>query len=105
MSFVTIPPCAPASGTAGNVRFVSSDDNWIVGNILPRRERQPLLPIDSDYNLVEGNTLTEGRHSLLSVRCSSYNLIPNNYFANTPQKIAEVYDCGEDTSAELSRLQ
>ena len=88
----------PASGTTGNVRFVSSDHNSIVGNTLDDGNDNLLL-IDSDYNLVEGNTLTEGRHSLLSVRCSNYNLIRNNNFANTQQKIAEVYDCGEDTSA------
>jgi parallel beta-helix repeat protein len=88
----------PASGTTGNVRFVSSDYNRIVGNTLDDGNDNLLL-IDSDYNLVEGNTLAEGRHSLLSVRCSNYNIIRNNHFANTQQKIAEVYDCGEDTSA------
>jgi parallel beta-helix repeat protein len=80
------------------VRFVSSDYNRIVGNTFDDGNDNLLL-IDSDYNLVEGNTLSEGRHSLLSVRCSSYNLIRGNVFSNTRQKIAEVYDCGEDTSA------
>jgi hypothetical protein len=88
----------PASGTTGNVRFVSSDHNQIVGNVL-EDGNDNLLLIDSDYNLVEGNTVREGHHSLLSVRCSNYNLIRNNYFANTQQKIVEVYDCGEDTTA------
>ncbi|CAG0927106.1 hypothetical protein TFLX_00354 [Thermoflexales bacterium] len=88
----------PASGTTGNVRFISSDHNQVVGNVL-EDGNDNLLLIDSDYNLVEGNTLREGRHSLLSIRCSNYNLIRNNYFANTQQKIAEVYDCGEDTTA------
>ncbi len=88
----------PASGTTGNLRFISSDHNQVVGNVL-EDGNDNLLLIDADYNLVEGNTLREGRHSLLSVRCSNYNLIRNNFFANTQQKIAEVYDCGEDTTA------
>ncbi|NTU64446.1 MAG: right-handed parallel beta-helix repeat-containing protein, partial [Chloroflexi bacterium] len=88
----------PASGTTGNLRFISSDHNQIVGNVL-EDGNDNLLLIDADYNLVEGNTLHEGRHSLLSIRCSNYNLIRGNYFANTQQKIAEVYDCGEDTTA------
>jgi hypothetical protein len=88
----------PASGTTGNLRFISSDHNQIVGNVL-EEGNDNLLLIDADYNLVEGNTLREGRHSLLSIRCSNYNLIRNNFFSNTQQKIAEVYDCGEDTTA------
>ena len=88
----------PASGTTGNARFISSDHNRIVGNVLDDGNDNLLL-IDSDYNLVEGNSMREGRHSLLSVRCSNYNIIRSNYFSNTQQKIAEVYDCGEDTSA------
>ncbi len=88
----------PASGTTGNVRFISSDHNQIMDNVMDDGNDNLLL-IDSDHNLVQGNTIREGRHSLLSVRCSNYNLIRDNYFSNTQQKIAEVYDCGQDTSA------
>lgn len=88
----------PASGTTGNVRFISSDHNQIVGNVLDDGNDNLLL-IDSDHNLVEGNTITEGRHSVFSIRCSNYNLIRDNVFSNTQQKIGEVYDCGEDTTA------
>jgi Putative metal-binding motif/Right handed beta helix region len=87
----------PASGTTGNVRFISSDHNRIERNVFDDGNDNLLL-IDSDHNLVEGNTLTEGRHSVLSVRCSGYNVFRDNYLANSQQKIGEVYDCGDDTS-------
>jgi hypothetical protein len=88
----------PASGTTGNVRFISSDHNQILGNLLDDGNDNLVL-IDSDFNLVEGNIIREGSHSLLSIRCSNYNVIRENYFSNTQQKIAEVYDCGTDTVA------
>ena len=88
----------PASGTTGNLRFISSDYNQIVENVL-HDGNDNLLLIDSNYNLVEGNTITEGRHSVFSIRCSNFNIIRDNYFSNTQQKIGEVYDCGDDTSA------
>ena len=88
----------PATGTTGNVRFIQSHHNRIVGNTMTDGNDNLLL-IDSDYNLVEGNTITEGRHSIWGIRCGDYNVIRNNFFANTQQKIGEVYDCGEDTSA------
>jgi hypothetical protein len=88
----------PASGTTGNVRFINSDHNQIVGNVF-EDGNDNLLLIASDYNLIQDNTFREGRHSLLSVRCSNYNVIRDNYFSNTQQKIAEIYDCGDDTSA------
>lgn len=87
----------PASGTTGNVRFISSDHNRIERNVLDDGNDNLLL-IDSDHNLVEGNTLTEGRHSVLSIRCSNFNVFRNNYLANSQQKIGEIYDCGADTS-------
>lgn len=86
-----------SSGTTGNVRFISSNNNKILDNILDDGNDNLLL-IDSDHNLVEGNTITEGRHSVLSIRCANYNIFRSNYFSNTQQKIAEVYDCGDDTS-------
>lgn len=87
----------PATGTTGNVRFVSSDHNRIEGNVLDTGNDNLLL-IDSDYNLVQGNVIREGRHSIFGIRCGNYNLLRDNYFSNTIQKIGEVYDCGEDTS-------
>ncbi len=88
----------PASGTTGNVRFISSDHNRIERNVLDDGNDNLLL-IDSDHNLVQGNTITEGRHSVLSIRCSNYNVFRDNFMANSQQKIGEVYDCGDDTSA------
>ncbi|QTD50025.1 right-handed parallel beta-helix repeat-containing protein [Sulfidibacter corallicola] len=88
----------PASGTTGNVRFISSDYNQIVGNVL-EEGNDNLTLIDSDYNLISDNSFREGGHSVLSLRCSNFNLFRNNVFSNTRQKIAEVYDCGDDTSA------
>ena len=87
----------PSSGTTGNVRFISSDHNRIVGNVLDDGNDNLLL-IDSDHNLVEGNTITEGRHSVFSIRCANYNVIRDNFFSNTQQKIGEIYDCGDDTT-------
>ena len=87
----------PSSGTTGNVRFISSDHNRIVGNVLDDGNDNLLL-IDSDYNLVEGNTITEGRHSVFSIRCANYNVIRDNLFSNSQQKIGEIYDCGDDTT-------
>jgi parallel beta-helix repeat protein len=88
----------PASGTTGNLRFVSSHHNRIIDNTITDGNDNLLL-IDSDHNLVQGNTVTEGRHSLWGIRCGDYNIVRNNFFSNTQQKIGEVYDCGEDTSA------
>lgn len=88
----------PSSGTTGNVRFISSDHNQIVDNLLDDGNDNLLL-IDSDHNLVENNTITEGRHSVFSIRCSNFNIVRDNYFANSQQKIGEVYDCGDDTTA------
>lgn len=88
----------PATGTTGNVRFIGSDHNRIVDNVLDDGNDNLLL-ISSDYNLVEGNTIREGRHSVFSIRCSNWNIIRNNYFANSQQKIGEIYDCGDDTTA------
>jgi len=87
----------PSSGTTGNVRFISSDYNQIVGNVLDDGNDNLLL-IDSDHNLVEGNTITEGRHSVFGIRCANYNIVRDNYFSNTQQKIGEIYDCGDDTT-------
>lgn len=88
----------PASGTTGNVRLISSDHNRIEDNVLDDGNDNLLL-IDSNHNVVVGNIITEGRHSVLSIRCSNFNVIRGNYFANSQQKIGEVYDCGADTSA------
>jgi hypothetical protein len=46
-----------------------------------------------------GNTISEGRHSVFGIRCGDFNVIRDNVFGNSLQKIGEVYDCGEDTSA------
>ena len=88
----------PASGTTGNIRFISSHYNRIQNNWLESGQDNVVL-IDANYNIVEGNTFREGRHSLLSIRCGDYNVVRSNYFANTLQKIAEIYDCGADTTA------
>jgi parallel beta-helix repeat protein len=88
----------PNGGTTGNVRFIQSHYNQILDNTI-EDGNDNLLLIDSDYNVVQGNTITEGRHSVIGIRCGDYNIIRNNYFANSQQKIGEVYDCGADTSA------
>ncbi len=88
----------PATGTTGNVRFVSSDFNRIEGNTITGGQDNLLL-IDSDRNVVQGNTIAEGGHSLLGIRCGDFNVVRGNRFANTLQKAGEVYDCGADTSA------
>jgi parallel beta-helix repeat protein len=99
---VTVRGCTflrtPASGTTGNIRFISSDYNRIVDNVISDGNDNLLL-IDSDHNLVAGNTVSEGVHSLLSIRCADFNIIRDNTFANTIQKTVEVYDCGSDTTA------
>lgn len=87
-----------ATGTTGNVRFISSTYNKILYNTITEGNDNLIL-IDSDYNLVQGNTIAEGDHSLWGVRCGNFNVIRDNYFSNTNQKIGEVYDCGADTSA------
>jgi len=99
---VTVRYCtfeaSPATGTTGNVRFVRSDDNLLLGNRI-HGGNDDLLLIDSERNVVEGNTVTEGGHSVFGIRCGDRNVIRRNRFANTRQKIGEVYDCGEDTTA------
>ena len=94
-----------ATGTTGNVRFISSSHNKILNNVIDEGNDNLLL-IDSDHNLVQGNTITEGRHSLWGIRCGDYNVIRDNYFSNTQQKIGEVYDCGDGHlgRAQLIRL-
>jgi hypothetical protein len=87
-----------ASGTTGNVRFISSSHNRILNNVI-WDGNDNLLLIDSRYNLVEGNRISEGRHSIWGIRCGDHNVIRDNFFSNTQQKIGEIYDCGEDTSA------
>jgi len=86
----------PATGTTGNLRFISSNYNKILNNVISNGNDNLLL-INSDRNLVEGNTIAEGRHSIWGIRCGNYNIVRNNYFSNTQQKIGEVYDCGDDT--------
>lgn len=88
----------PATGTTGNVRFVQSDDNLVLGNRI-HAGNDDLLLIDSERNVVEGNDISEGGHSVFGIRCGDRNVIRGNRFANSLQKIGEVYDCGEDTSA------
>jgi parallel beta-helix repeat protein len=99
---ITVRGCTflntPASGTTGNIRFISSDYNRIVDNTVSNGNDNLLL-IDSEHNLVAGNTVSEGAHSILSIRCSDFNIIRDNTFANTIQKTVEIYDCGADTSA------
>ena len=87
-----------ATGTTGNVRFVSSDFNKIINNRI-EDGNDNLLLIDSERNLVENNTILTGNHSLWGVRCGDYNVIRGNYFENADQKSGEIYDCGQDTSA------
>lgn len=88
----------PAVGTTGNARFVQSHYNRIRNNRF-EEGNDNLLLIDANFNVVEGNTILQGRHSVLGIRCGDHNIIRGNYFANSWQKIAEVYDCGQDTSA------
>ena len=88
----------PANGTTGNVRFIRSHHNLIVGNLF-EEGADNLLLIDADYNVVQGNTFKEGRHSLLGIRCGDFNVIRSNYFSNSKQKVMEVYDCGTGTTA------
>jgi hypothetical protein len=88
----------PVTGTTGNVRFVQSHYNRILNNSI-EEGNDNLLLIDANFNVVQGNTILQGRHSLLGIRCGDNNVIRGNYFANSLQKICEVYDCGADTSA------
>jgi hypothetical protein len=88
----------PATGTTGNLRFVRSNDNLVLGNLIDSGNDNLLL-IDSQRNVVTGNTITEARHSIFGIRCGDQNVIRQNHFANSQQKIGEVYDCGADTSA------
>lgn len=88
----------PATGTTGNLRFVRSNDNLVLGNLIDSGNDNLLL-IDSQRNVVTGNTITEARHSIFGIRCGDQNVIRQNRFANSQQKIGEVYDCGADTSA------
>ncbi|MGE0824616.1 MAG: right-handed parallel beta-helix repeat-containing protein [Candidatus Binatia bacterium] len=88
----------PAEGTTGNIRFVQSHYNQLVGNTIDSGNDNVTL-IASDHNLVADNVITEGHHSLLSLRCANFNVIRGNQLSNTQQKIAEVYDCGQDTHA------
>ena len=89
---------SPAVGTSGNVRFVQSNYNLIIGNDIEDGQDNLLL-IDSNYNVVENNIIKEARHSIFGIRCGDFNLVRSNYFSNTLQKIGEIYDCGQDTSA------
>jgi hypothetical protein len=89
---------SPAAGTSGNIRFVQSDYNQILNNRIEEAHDNVVL-IASSHNLVQANTILQGRHSVIGIRCGSNNIIRGNYFANSLQKIGEVYDCGEDTSA------
>jgi hypothetical protein len=88
----------PATGTTGNVRFVQSDYNQVLNNVI-NDGNDNLTFIESDYNLAQGNTLTQARHSVFGIRCGNYDIIRSNYFSNTEQHIGEVYDCGVDTHA------
>jgi len=85
-----------ATGTTGNLRFISSHYNKILNNVISNGNDNLLL-IDSSHNLVEGNSITEGGHSVWGIRCGNYNVIRGNFFSNSQQKVGEVYDCGEDT--------
>jgi hypothetical protein len=88
----------PATGTTGNVRFVQSDYNQVLNNVI-NDGNDNLTFIESDYNLAQGNTITQARHALFGIRCGNYDIIRSNYFSNTEQHIGEVYDCGADTHA------
>ena len=88
----------PASGTTGNIRLVRSHYNQFIGNIIDTGNDNVTL-INSDHNLIASNTITEGAHSLVSIRCANYTVVRGNRMSNTLQKIAEVYDCGQDTHA------
>lgn len=87
-----------STGTTGNLRLVSAHYNQILNNSLDDGTDNIVI-IDSNFNIISGNTVRAGSHSLLSVRCSDNNIIRGNYFDNQDQKIAEIYDCGSDTSA------
>jgi len=88
----------PATGTTGNARFIQSHHNLIASNVFESGQDN-LVIIDANYNLVIGNTFRQGRHSLIGIRCGDFNVVRGNYFSNSLQKIAEVYDCGTGTSA------
>ena len=87
---------SPATGTTGNVRFVLSDYNRVLNNII-EDGNDNLCFIESDRNLAASDTIILGRHSIFGIRCGNSNVIFGNYFSNPAQHIAEVYDCGVDT--------
>ncbi len=86
----------PATGTTGNVRFVLSDYNRVLNNIM-EDGNDNLCFIESDHNLAASNTIILARHSIFGIRCGNSNVVCGNYFSNPAQHIGEVYDCGVDT--------
>jgi len=87
----------PASGTTGNVRFITSHYNRIL-NCTLTDGNDNLILIDSDHNLIDGCTITLARHALWAIKCGDFNVIRNCTFSNPDQKIGEIYDC-DDTGA------
>ncbi len=86
---------ALATGTTGSVKFMFSDKNKILNNIL-HDGNDNLLLIHSDSNLVAANNMKKGRHSIWCIRAGFFNVIKNNYFHNEVQKIGEIYDAEND---------
>ena len=90
----------PATGTTGNVRFITSHYNQIVSNLI-EDGNDNLILIDSDHNLIEGNTIHKARHALWAIKCGDYNVVRNNTFNNPDQKIGEIYDCADTGAAGI----
>jgi hypothetical protein len=86
---------ALSSGTTGSVKYMFSDRNKVLNNIL-HDGNDNLLLIHSDSNLVAGNHMMKGRHSIWCIRAGFFNIIRNNYCHNEIQKIGEIYDAEND---------
>jgi len=91
---------SPATGTTGNVRFITSHYNRIL-NCTLSEGNDNLILIDSDHNLVEGCTFASARHALWAIKCGDFNVLRNNTFNNPDQKIGEIYDCDDVGAAGI----
>lgn len=87
---------ALSTGTTGSIKFLFSNRNRVLDNII-HDGNDNLLLIHSDSNLVSGNNMMKGRHSIWCIRAGNFNVIKNNYFHNEIQKIGEIYDAENDS--------
>ncbi|NOT38380.1 MAG: hypothetical protein HOP11_13495 [Saprospiraceae bacterium] len=75
--------------------FQDSDYNKILNCTIDSSTQDNIGLIQSSHNLIQNNTITRAAHALWAIKCGSFNVFKNNYFANSLQKIGEIYDCDE----------